>query len=839
MAASSLFAAVDAVLVAEFDIDKGSALTFQYPRATGMDTHALSELMLPDGAHLREEDWTMFLLNQAQAAKNGNRDTSVQIMLDALEYSRVRPLCILIFVQHIVWAVRFENEDDEVYWLEYIDRNGGVCNNGREPPPSQPPLQIDGEEVLVKPLTYVLNLVRTKHITGARRGARVKAMAVASRYQWVHVFKPLLVLALDKFFNEPSIGILENLYNSINSMDMSQIPRLTLREKKIFRDSEDNSVLEEKFKADTAKVAGGADGLRLSHGSNSQNGLKDGTSSEGTFPSLKAGNKDRQFFETCVRYEGIRMPVRIPLVLYPEEIGDFSIAQLLTKFGQPAALAPPSAAGKEGVSSTLLRWRNGVPYCWHPHLDIGPQTHPIIVLLNAILTEKRVLFLGDKRPSGEVANYALAACALAGGGGLLRGFSERCFPYISLAGLDTLLELPGYIAGVTNPVFEEQQAWWDVLCNVTTGKITISPKLIAGAAGTDRDVTKDREKEWFRNSGYETDHEFILDAMTAAQTHAGEFHIRQKFLEYVQRFYDVAVSYQQETYRDKSLGILAEHLDSVQMGFGPFFPSERSRSKDFPTWLQRRPTRSLDPRHIVALLRSGTIQDSAKVVDLFFALQDVYGMADETMVEELLSLLPQSQGGLFPIATGLLFGRWEARRACVRLLRRIGWDQIGQKFIAHLNPMMRMAYLRAHEEFYGTEEVPGLNTAEGNRLYAPLEGARLGGVTPQASFESLRSILDPSNNEASLTVPGRSATSTPLLSRSGNSTPPSVPVSPIVKRMLAQQQQRQDLLKAKLTALGAEAPSLFQDTLNPEFGRLPELGAPAAFGAKTNAKHAH
>ncbi|CAG8744418.1 14195_t:CDS:2, partial [Dentiscutata heterogama] len=53
------------ILLAEFDIDKGSSLAHQYPEPTGTDEHLLAELMLPDGAHLRTEDWTVFFLNQS------------------------------------------------------------------------------------------------------------------------------------------------------------------------------------------------------------------------------------------------------------------------------------------------------------------------------------------------------------------------------------------------------------------------------------------------------------------------------------------------------------------------------------------------------------------------------------------------------------------------------------------------------------------------------------------------------------------------------------------------------------------------------------------------------
>jgi len=71
------------------------------------------------------------------------------------------------------------------------------------------------------------------------------------------------------------------------------------------------------------------------------------------------------------------------------------------------------------------------------------STNPIIILINALLTQKRILFLGHQKPSGEVANFVLAACAL-GSCGILRGYTERCFPYTNLAGLDDLLKVYVY-----------------------------------------------------------------------------------------------------------------------------------------------------------------------------------------------------------------------------------------------------------------------------------------------------------------------------------------------------------------------------------------------------------
>lgn len=116
------------------------------------------------------------------------------------------------------------------------------------------------------------------------------------------------------------------------------------------------------------------------------------------------------------------------------------------------------------------------PQPFHPDLHTsGASTHPIILLLNALLTEKRVLFLGHGQPAGNVASFVLAACSLSGH--VLRGFTERAFPYSNLAGLDTLEATPGYIVGVINPRFEDLQHTWDILCNIETGRITVSKHL--------------------------------------------------------------------------------------------------------------------------------------------------------------------------------------------------------------------------------------------------------------------------------------------------------------------------------------------------------------------------
>ena len=50
---------IEAVLFAEFDIDKGSVLRQQYPEKVSDDEGLLAELMLPEGTHNHFQDLSL------------------------------------------------------------------------------------------------------------------------------------------------------------------------------------------------------------------------------------------------------------------------------------------------------------------------------------------------------------------------------------------------------------------------------------------------------------------------------------------------------------------------------------------------------------------------------------------------------------------------------------------------------------------------------------------------------------------------------------------------------------------------------------------------------------
>ena len=398
----------------------------QYPGAVGGDEHMLAELMLPDQAHVRAQDWTVFFLHKDAAAEERGEDG-----IGGRRKKRRRK--------------REANGRAEADGAESSSEE----ESRKEESDDSSDENLDGP-----PLVYVLNLVNTKQDSTVKRGAIVKAMAICTRHSFLHIYKPLLLLALQQYFANPVLDTLASLYHAVNSMDLSLMPRLSYHERSILQSSDAKDLFLEKFEAIIAQ--------RMASKSASEKDSRP-PSPTNHLPARSGGRyglpRDTHEFESVVKYANVPVPVKIPVALAPENVGDFSLVKLITTFSTPHQNSP------QAFTPT------------HPHLTTsGALTHPMIVLLNALLTQKRIIFLGHNLPSSEVAEAVLGACALASGG-LLRGFTRHAFPYTDLTKIDDLLKVPGFIAGVTNPAFAHKSEWWDLLCDLSTGRMRISNKV--------------------------------------------------------------------------------------------------------------------------------------------------------------------------------------------------------------------------------------------------------------------------------------------------------------------------------------------------------------------------
>ncbi|EIW78386.1 spindle pole body interacting protein [Coniophora puteana RWD-64-598 SS2] len=761
------------VLLAEFDIDSGAQLTYQFPQPLGTDEGLVAHLMLPDGAERHLEDWTIFFLNQTS-------------------FNTISPVLAL--------------EGDE-------------------------PNETHSE------LLYVLNLVRTKHDKTARRGAVVKAMAICTRHPFIQIFKPVLLLALDDYFSNPSQECLSRLFDAINNMDISAAPTLSRAEKLIMRSCERKDVFSEKFgigPSDLQHYVNGHNGTPpKAHRTTSSNGshsseefsrMRAGTPhtngtggrersmtqsstashaqqvngsspSETSFtlggsavwvgdesgllenqvgvavgsgpgsvtsvgssvlastgrgrkstdassssshnynsaysgaiptssdPYLRTGlSKDTHFYQTTISYKGHHLPIKVPLSTFPEEVGEYSLIQLISTFSTPTVT----------VTGPI-----------HPHLHTnGNATHPIVILFNALVTGKRILFLGHSIPAGQVASYVLSACALGSGcGTVLRGFVERAFPYASLAGGEDWVSIPGYIAGVTNPIFETSGNW-DLLMDVGAGRVvvhkdihsscppTVTPPAIVplmNRTGTMRnensapgdDDVKRAEKEGkdsTQSSKSESlDNMFIEDLIAAISFHFGENIVRLRFAEYVSRFVRLASRYEEVAVGSTKLSWPSAPFVEGSLGSGIVFPDETAAIKELAVntsriegW--RRSTsyqycvqdyqsaqatdsiQGFDVRHQLSRLRMVKDLPDSEVELIMSTLRD--NVESYEQVVELLSYAPPLAGGLQPLSFGLFHQQEPVREATVDLFNQLRSYPVGVIFLQALNHFQRYAYVR-------------------------------------------------------------------------------------------------------------------------------------------------
>jgi hypothetical protein len=556
---------VEYILVASFDIDKGPIMEHQYPVAITGDEHMLAELMLPDQAHVRNQDWTIFFLHKDTSQEEEEAE---------------------------------QKEERRRRRQRRRDKAAGIVNSDEEEEGTEDDEQEEDSETESEdsetggegpPLIYVLNLVNTKQDKTAKRGAVVKAMAICTRHPFLHIYKPLLLLALEEYFKSPHPATLASLYEAVNTMDLSLMPRLSLLERHLLQASDNKDLFVEKFEQMIQMRMAEDRGEPVEHIAALSESperradlIRNGTKAHVQGHSVYSVPRNTHEFETRVIYNGIPIPIKVPVAISPETVGDFSLIKLIQTFSDPHN-------------------KSAQPFALHPHLTTGgAYTHPIIVLVNAMLTQKRVIFLGHNRPSGEVAEAVLAACALASGG-ILRGFTRHAFPYTDLSKIDDLLKVPGFIAGVTNPTFENHPEWWDLLCDLPTGRMKISSRIetapvTEGLANFQQQNPSYANAVGVANSTSATsadptgDAAFMGDVLRSIAARHGEAVIRAKWKNWVEKFTRIAAAFEETVYGASALYIGVEEAEpgneSVS-GHGYVWPSEPSKLQELAGGVMR------------------------------------------------------------------------------------------------------------------------------------------------------------------------------------------------------------------------------------------------------------
>ena len=146
--ADSLENHVEYILVAAFDIDRGPIMEHQYPAPISGDEAMLAELMLPDQAHMRNQDWTIFFLHKDTSAEEDAK-------LERRKQKRIKKR-----KEELAAAGQPVPNDDEIVLqdLALDDKNADEVDSSS-----------NDEDIEGPPLIYVLNLVNTKQDNTVKR----------------------------------------------------------------------------------------------------------------------------------------------------------------------------------------------------------------------------------------------------------------------------------------------------------------------------------------------------------------------------------------------------------------------------------------------------------------------------------------------------------------------------------------------------------------------------------------------------------------------------------------------------------------------------------------------
>ncbi|KAG5182589.1 docking domain of Afi1 for Arf3 in vesicle trafficking-domain-containing protein [Tribonema minus] len=407
---------VDYILLAEFDIDTGSTLRHKYPGPVpGYRDDWFAEYMLPEGAHNHSLDWTVMFLNKASRraalADEGDGEAGgADPAPPAAGASTLEDdLLARAGVAASLDAMRDAPDEEAVEEAAAAGRaeclgsaDGSAAAAAAEP----------------EPFLYCINLVRKKDDPTVRRGAVVKAMAVCSRHHFIEMFRPLLIIALDAYYQSTDPAVLAGLYAAINAADAAALPRPLAWERRVMR------------RGVAGRALGGVAQQHLPQKWTHTMTFEYGTQKQHLphkwthTATFEYGTQKLRARARCCRPEHCMSCVHtaIPLHSTPDETLTPSVTLLFTVFGAAA-----------------------------------------MRIYNAVITGQRVLFVGYNHAAGDVGKLVLAACAMVAPP--LRGIVRRTFPYANLSDL-AFLETPAYIAGVTNPMFESHTSWWDLLCQL-------------------------------------------------------------------------------------------------------------------------------------------------------------------------------------------------------------------------------------------------------------------------------------------------------------------------------------------------------------------------------------
>lgn len=290
---------------------------------------------------------------------------------------------------------------------------------------------------------YMYTVVKNVSDESVRRGLVIKALCVITKLSYFKHFRPLLLICLDKYFSANDESLLAQLYAAINANDftVNSVEQPLL--KRLLISSVLDLPLSEKIYNDE-QFRHRLLGIKL--------------------PNRDIFIRKDLSYNSIVTFADMKIPVKVPMLQLPDTVGDY--------------MNPTDLNLKPNLIN-LLSARLATNHHNNELTIYGLSTPPIIVLINAVLTGKRIIFLSYENSAGHIIDLILLTLKIVSGGGILTGLLENynVFPMIDVSKIDLLSECDSYLAGTINPFFKAHEAIWDVLYDIDANEFRLASLL--------------------------------------------------------------------------------------------------------------------------------------------------------------------------------------------------------------------------------------------------------------------------------------------------------------------------------------------------------------------------
>ncbi|KAG2377979.1 hypothetical protein C9374_008601 [Naegleria lovaniensis] len=277
--------------------------------------------------------------------------------------------------------------------------------------------QSDGNEIFY----HVLNVQKQKKYEGVRRGARVKSLAIASKKPYCFSLRDLLSKALDQIFEAYDHTMYSKERRKLD--DISELD-----------DPNDSKLMDDLVQTLVEHIFETCNGIKISNTS-------------------IYSEQERIFWRYVVAKTKFTNYNHTASFQYGNRVDNITLSIPLC------------------LSENEIQYRiNGITQISLCRL-VSTFKEDTMLIYNAILYQKRVVFFSSQQLAGQVVNAVLSAIAMFPEmHNLLR---TRTFPYASFSNLE-FLNVEGYIVGVCNPMFACREEYYDLLVDIDKAEVKVN-----------------------------------------------------------------------------------------------------------------------------------------------------------------------------------------------------------------------------------------------------------------------------------------------------------------------------------------------------------------------------